>query len=172
MRKFNRNKNNFQSSCFLLSTLTLADNKCLCRPSTIEEQLHKSEILITGKVIRVDTLKLFDEALPKDAYREMHLATVKTSKTYKGKINFDTSYIITGAGYSDCGYPFETNRSYLIYASKKRYLIIDSINYQTRERSVSTKDFYYTSVCDRTTTDIQKELNRLKVWQTRAEPKL
>ncbi|MBY0479176.1 MAG: hypothetical protein K2Q24_16120 [Chitinophagaceae bacterium] len=129
-----------------------------------EVNFKNSTAVFSGKVLKVDTLKIFFEDLPKDAYREMYLATIKSQKTYKGKEITDTTYVITGNGLTDCGINFLTTKEYIFYTKDLYYKIIDSIDIDTHKFHTSTKSYYYTSDCDRTSTNItgeEKEIEKL-----------
>lgn len=114
--------------------------------------------------MQVDTVKLFDEGLPKDAYREMLLATIARKESYKGTNLNDTIYVMTGAGYGDCGYDFKLNTRYIFYTKEEKYTLIDSTNLITREFYTSNKSYLSTTVCDRTTSEIKKEDRLLRQY--------
>lgn len=145
---------------------------CLCRPISLEENFNNSTVVFSGKVLQVDTVKLFDEGLPKDAFRELLLATIARKESYKGSNLSDTVYLMTGAGYGDCGYDFKLNTRYIFYTKEATYELIDSINLTTHEFHTSKKSYLSTTVCDRTTSDLKKESRLLKQFLAKKKTRI
>jgi hypothetical protein len=130
---------------------------CSCWPLSVEDSFKNSGAVFSGRVLKVDTIKLYSKALPKDAFRELHLATIKINQSYKGKNIADTTFIMTGEGGGDCGYDFRLDSSYIFYANVETYTLIDSTNYKTRKYYTSNKTYLSTTVCSRTTLNIKSE---------------
>lgn len=133
----------------------------------IDVEISKSDLIIRGKVLDVqeyiiwsDTLfasSLYDSTAGK-SYSEfkkelfgisMKEYTVLIDSSFKKPDCVkDTVRIISGLGGGDCGYKFETNETYLIYAVKEY-----SVEYTLPKlgRSFSElQGLYRTNICTRT----------------------
>jgi hypothetical protein len=131
--------------------------QCTCLPITVEQNVRKSTLIFTGKVIKVDTIAIYEDGLPDLAYRGGHLAVVKIKNVLKGAYNKDTINIMTGVGHGDCGFNFKPEVNYIIYSKEINYEQIDSANYQTQKFYKRTRSYYSTTICDRTSIDIKNE---------------
>ena len=141
---------------------------CSCIQQSIETEYKKSNAVFLGSILKVDTLKHFEEGLQRGYFRELHLATVKKEKIFKGETKLNLELIVTGAGYGDCGYEFEIGKKYIFYSKKRTYSIIDSITGNDFNFSKSEKSFLYTDICDRTTDSIEIEEKRLKNYLSKS----
>lgn len=130
---------------------------CTCLPVTVEQNVKKSTLIFTGKVIKVDTIAIYEDGLPELAYRGGHLAVVKIKSILKGKYNNDTIKIMTGVGQGDCGFNFKPKVDYIIYSKERNYEQIDSTNHETKNFYKRTRSYYSTTICDRTSTHIKNE---------------
>jgi hypothetical protein len=133
---------------------------------TVEENFKRSNAIFSGKIISVDTIKSFPEFYVNEkwstpdsgVYYPSHLVTLKLNKSFKGENLSDTIYIMTGQGGGDCGYSFDLKKNYIIYAENKNYHIIDSVSRLDRSKYLSHPAKYLTTtVCDRTTDELQHE---------------
>jgi hypothetical protein len=88
-----------------------------------------------------------------------YLVTARLISTYKGKAETQTITILTGLGGGDCGYYFSVNKEYLIYGREGLFNILDNSGLKP---VISQRKYYTTTICDRTTADINKELPLLK----------
>ena len=136
--------------------------QCVCYPKSLNESFHSSDIILIGRVLKIDTAKLFDKELPKGTFREGNLARVEVRRMIKGALTSDTLSIMTGNGFADCGYVFKVNTNYLIYATKKDYILIDSTDYDRLQFVTTPRIILTTTNCDRTTPLIAKENKLLK----------
>lgn len=152
-------------SIFQLKT---ASPQCTCLPVTVEQNVRKSTLIFTGKVIKVDTIAIYEDGLPDLAYRGGHLAVVKIISILKGNYNNDTINIMTGVGHGDCGFNFKPEVDYIIYSKERNYEQIDSTNYETQNIYKRTRSYYSTTICDRTSIDIKNEEREiLKLLKTK-----
>ncbi|HIW34531.1 MAG TPA: hypothetical protein IAA29_17285 [Candidatus Paenibacillus intestinavium] len=119
--------------CFMVSMMTIYTPSnvyaCSCaQPLTVEEELDRSEAVFTGRVLEVKEIKNLNGYLTKSALFEV-------SEIWKG--GSESQIIIhTGGGGGDCGYHFEEDKEYLVYANL-------SDMYGDKEQLVSI-------MCDRT----------------------
>lgn len=143
------------------------DNFCSCFPVTVEENIERSQLIFTGKVLQVDTLHTIPDYFIKNksatednicCYTTKYLVKLKSDRIYKGKMHSDTIYIMTGQGGGDCGYYFKLNSDYLIYARSEEYYMLDF----NAKPKITQKEFYSTTDCDRTTDLIKKESTLLE----------
>jgi len=98
---------------------------CSCvRPNTTEIEMSKADAVLIGEVLgksQDETYQIYEVAL-------------KVKKSYKG--HFDEEIIIrTGMDSASCGFAFEENKTYLIYA------------YQHERESGG---YFSTGICSRT----------------------
>ncbi|MFT3912084.1 MAG: hypothetical protein QM737_21845 [Ferruginibacter sp.] len=144
---------------FFIWTAFISDKElnCSCFPISVEDDVKKSHIIFTGKILKLDTLRITDEYIPKGAFRIHYLATIQASRVFKGNNLQDTVYIITGNGEADCGFPFERNKDYLVYANEQTYTIIDSLEVIGSKFRSRKMKYFTTSICDRTTMAIKEE---------------
>ena len=71
--------------------------------------------------------------------------------------------IITGIGGGDCGYNFKEDKSYIVYAQKQPYILIDSFNDENKTSFKSHDEILFeTNVCTGTTDQVTKEEALLK----------
>ena len=83
---------------------------CSCRESTLEELFESADAVFIGEVLEIKLLKFL--GLFGDYGIE---ATIKVSKNFKGNTK-EQVIVSTGLGGGDCGYKFNKNVRYLIYA--------------------------------------------------------
>jgi hypothetical protein len=90
---------------------------CSCAISTPQERYERSEAVFIGRVVDIDDSREFVSELGSPQHRrvDMHV-----TERWKGiRSNFVT--VATGMGGGDCGYDFESNKEYLIYAGTDFY---------------------------------------------------
>ena len=156
---------------FFLSAInpTYRSSFCTCEPLSIKENIQKSDIILSGRVTKIDTLKVVLESFIKaglskkdsGAYTKQYLVTLQLLKILKGRNQTKTVHVVTGTGDGDCGYYFHLNHSYLIYAAQEKYYIVDSVNSKNLKFKSHQADYYTTTVCDRTTESIVAEEKQL-----------
>ncbi len=105
----------------LLMTPERAAASCRCSPEDPATALYNSDVVFLGKV--VDTLFVggmhyLDEDIPSIGNRQV---TLQVSKVWKGSVG-DTVNVLTedlaySSPYTSCGYPFNPDTEYIVYAS-------------------------------------------------------
>ena len=85
------------------------------------EGAHASKFIFEGSVtkqeVRTGSAGMPGTAMSMTAYGEYRAVSVHVVKAYRGEAGGDVT-VVTGVGGGDCGYDFETGKSYLIYAAK------------------------------------------------------
>ena len=149
---------------FFLYFTSQTTSNCSCYIPSVSENATKSDAIFEAKVIKVDTLNVVPEIFirTKGGYTVGHLVTLKLKNTFKGNLS-DTISLMTGNGGGDCGYYFIPKKTYLIYAYTRLYYLVtyidkhNSLKYRSIERR-----FLTTTICDRTTDNINTELPQLQ----------
>jgi MYXO-CTERM domain-containing protein len=102
----------------LLFALTLAlglwnasAHACKCRPLSVDEAKADASAIFEGRVT-----KLADEAPAEGRPPAGKLVTLALVRTWKGLENEETITVRTSESSASCGYAFELNKSYLVYA--------------------------------------------------------
>ncbi|MGZ4041197.1 MAG: hypothetical protein ACXVNR_11575 [Bacteroidia bacterium] len=119
--------------------------------ASVSDAVKSSDIVVTAKILSKETITA------KDGKFEWNEAkyTILVLHKHKGKFKNDTVAVVTGMGGGDCGYHFETGKTYIIYASHNR-----------KNGSDKPKEFpanaYRTSICTRTVLYNEKEFQELK----------
>ena len=117
--------------CFILSLLTISipsigyTCSCVSEPP-VQEELEKSAAVFSGKVIDIREESQFN---PKRS------VLFEVSNSWKG-VHETQIIVATGLGGGDCGFDFEKEKEYLVYAN-------ESSMYGDKQLS--------TTICDRTT---------------------
>jgi len=84
---------------------------CSCvKPQGVKEELSRSDQVFSGKVISIKNEKGSNGIIKK-------VVLFKVNQTWKGS-KVTKIKITTGLGGGDCGYPFQKNHDYLVYANK------------------------------------------------------
>jgi hypothetical protein len=84
---------------------------CSCmKPGGVKEELSRSDQVFSGKVLEIKNEKSSDGFTKK-------VVLFKVNQTWKGK-KVSKIKITTGQGGGDCGYRFQKNHDYLVYANK------------------------------------------------------
>jgi MYXO-CTERM domain-containing protein len=108
------------SACIrrLLFALTLAlglwnasAHACKCRPLSVDEAKADASAIFEGRVT-----KLADEAPAEGQPPAGKLVTLALVRTWKGLENEETITVRTSESSASCGYAFELDKSYLVYA--------------------------------------------------------
>lgn len=139
---------------------------CKCPPISVDDNFNNSKAVFSGKVINIDTIRYTIGNIEKGHFYESQLVNVLKKETFKGNLSCDTVRIMTGIGGGDCGYNFELNTSYLIYANEQEYNLIDSVKpngqYVTKNLKILN-----TSTCDRTTDSVNVEKSKIQIFLRR-----
>ena len=131
---------------------------CSCIHSTIKNGFVNSDIIFTGKVIKINKGKIIDSIPSSTEKGKFYINQTpriefvfKVFKFIKGKEKTEFITIVTTGGGSDCGNYFELNSEHLVY-SYKTDLKLNSFNPNEK-----VEPYFSTSLCTRT-----KELKKVK----------
>ncbi len=154
------------SSLFFLSEENFA---CSCiGKRNVKSELKKSAVVFSGIVMHIESVFIPDSTLVNDLKASgantdsispnflgdyMRMITLKVETKFKGSFKTDSISILTGFGSGDCGFPFELNKSYIVYANKRKYAFGKS--------RPQIKNFYWTDICTRSQELNQEEMQIL-----------
>ncbi|MEO5643484.1 MAG: hypothetical protein ABIQ40_03470 [Bacteroidia bacterium] len=135
-------------------------NSCSCIGEiSVKDEIKRSDIVFTGKVISVDTLLIFTEPGSMfKVYKRKY--SFQLQSLYKGKISSDTVEIIAGLGGGDCGFEFAAGSEYIVYANYETYTIAGGTSLSCLS----------TNICRRTCLKNIEELKQIEK-QKKAKPK-
>ncbi|MCA6362811.1 MAG: PHB depolymerase family esterase [Bacteroidetes bacterium] len=123
---------------------------CIGRES-VSQAYASTALIFSGKVLADSVVKIESKEMPGAYYSQKHYR-FSVTHTYKGR-SMSTVAIETGMGGGDCGYRFELNKEYIVYASLKN----DSLR------------IYSTTICTRTAEfSIHEDLSLLKLSQKKS----
>ncbi len=154
---------------YFLTTLFTTQNSplCTCLPSseTVETQVKSYDIIFKGRVSKIDTVLYITEdfinsglaSRDSGGYFTNHLVTFSVKTIWKGNVSDSNIKIMTGQGGGDCGYYFTSNKEYIIFARKRPYIIIDSIDKIKFTFTTHDEHFFETNDCSRTTDKVKQE---------------
>ena len=119
---------------------------CKCDPAgTVEKGFEVADVVMTGTVLSSETVTFsYPEHTSSGMHTFMHYRLLVTG-VYKGSIKADTVSVYTGTGTGDCGYPFKTDKRYIVYG------------YHTKDARKENSPFpqgahiVWTNTCTRTT---------------------
>jgi hypothetical protein len=127
---------------------------CSCiGEKTVKEEISKSDIVFSGKIISKNIFTVNDDNLPLGLVLKKAEYIILITKIYKGQAASDTLRLITGVGSGDCGYEFVIGSEYIIYS-------VHSNKYFESGNKVDT--FLYTDICTRTRRIDKNELRKIK----------
>jgi hypothetical protein len=154
--------------------------KCASDPRPIKEEFRDSELVIYGKVISKKSVT------PSKTIKESEISEVRRRlKNDKQKLTFfDTDYIFevkikviegfkranlgdtvtiyTAITSASCGYAFETDKFYIVYALGKCYLDFAFLPESDRNKNLEKENTYWTTHCSRTTGYTKQEADELR----------
>lgn len=149
-------------------------------PGTVKEEFKTNDLIIYGRVISkklVPPSATIKENMVKDARTRLKDDKQKLSffdtdyifevklvviEKYKGGNLRDTVTIYTAMRSATCGYAFEKDKVYVIYASKKSYMDFMFLAESDRDKNLEKENTYWTSHCSRTTEYNKLEADELK----------
>jgi len=99
----------FAFGLFVFKPSTTFACKCV-KPLGVKEELSRSDQVFSGKVLSIKDEKGSNGNIKK-------VVLFKVSQTWKGS-KVAKIKIITGQGGGDCGYSFQKNHDYLVYAKQ------------------------------------------------------
>lgn len=121
----------------------------------MRSEIKKSDLIFSGKVIAKKILSTSIEGINDKFQSKEAEYTILIEHLYKGTVKQETVKIITGLGNGDCGFIFNINDNYIIYAE-----------YTDEGSSFNNDAFYYsTSICMRTTQSVMAEKDKLKKYK-------
>jgi hypothetical protein len=161
---------------YLLSALIPAPVKVTCQCIPIYDSVGNEikinyDLIFKGKVEKIDTVFYVTEGLLRANYSTRDsgsyvtglMVLLNVNNIFKGSKTTQKIRIITGIGGGDCGYYFQAGKSYIVYAQKRPYILIDSFN---DENKISFKShdevLFETDVCSGTTDQVMKKEAVLK----------
>ncbi len=108
-----------------------------------------------GKVVKEEllTIPYGMDGVPSGIDLQFKRYTLKVIKAYKGKLRPSLLTVTTGLGRGDCGFAFQLNQEYLVYADWRTQYFTDGL---------PVSKYLYTDVCKRTTARVQAEIKALK----------
>lgn len=151
---------NRQIRCILVLLLIFAYYNiwaCSCfGESDIKESFDKSDIVFIGKVISIQEVKITQDFAGTESFIDRYYSKVTLSieQLYKGNLESNKVVVFTGVGGGDCGYHFDLDKIYVVYANKwnRIYYNGDKVS-----------PYFYTDICQRTTEKIVEEKKKLKI---------
>ena len=146
--------------------------KCAAQGS-IKASVEGSSAVFTGMVIKVeysglaetidpDSLQLA-RSLPNESPKNfldtpmILKATMVVTNDFKGVAKNDTIVVYTGIRGATCGFKFEANKEFTVYATNENYMFMFLRVDRARFRNFSKKGVYWTSICSRTTIAVGQE---------------
>lgn len=133
---------------------------CNCQGElSIAEGIKKSDVVFTGKIIsftltnNYDSLKVVLTGNVDNSFyhnwREVPILVVrvKVESVYKGRKNADTLTVLTPPTSAGCGFKFQLNQKYIIYATKFDKLLTT----EKAKRYSRNRQTFWTHQCTRTT---------------------
>jgi len=161
---------------YLLSTLFPVQAKVTCTCVPIYDSIGNEikinyDLVFKGSVEKIDTVFYVDEGSLRANYSTRDSGTyfaglmvlLNVNNIFKGDKSSKKIRIITGIGGGDCGYNFKAGKTYLVYANKQPYILIDSFNDENKTSFKSHDEVLFeTNVCTGTTDQIKKEEAILK----------
>jgi len=110
---------------FILAVLLYTySSACTCvGTSTITERFTNADVILSGKVIKIDTTSYPDDKLNGVTHLWQKVSLL-VFKYYKGELQKDTVVVESGIGKSDCGATFILNETYIafFYIHPERYV--------------------------------------------------
>ncbi len=158
---------------FLLILTSYSASACECFIiKSIEKEYNDADYVASGKVVQIDYVQILQELNGKskvstskskeefNIFKGLVLAkiTLKVDEVFKGNKRKKEVIIYTGSsGGGDCGFYFELNKQYLIYAFKD--------SWETKELRDNNKKYrriLYTDTCTRTKIIDPQEIEKIR----------
>jgi hypothetical protein len=150
----------------LLFGLGSAAFACSCADvPSIKQAFRETDIIFRGRVVAEKVLKVpdHDNKSRQPHYFNFTEYTFEIQAIYKGRIRQKSVTVTTSRGCCACGFPFEMQREYIVYADWDNH-------YHSNPWEVPR--FLSTSICERTTPDVSEEIKAIKQvkWWRKAVP--
>jgi hypothetical protein len=147
---------------------------CKCSgQSTVKGGLDASTAVFTARVLKVEYTGLKESISPDSLEVARSLphggsknfldsptllkATMLVTKEFKGVKKNDTLVVFTGIRGASCGFKFETNKEYTVYATSDSYMYMFFHVDAPRFKRLSRKGIFWTNICSRTTSSVGAE---------------
>jgi hypothetical protein len=147
---------------------------CKCIPEkSVKASADGSTAIFTGIVLKIEYLGLSDTINPDSLAVARSLphgntknyldtpmvlkATMLVTNEFKGVLKNDTIVVFTGIRGATCGYKFEPNKEYTVYATNDNYMYMFFHVDQKRFKNFGKKNIYWTNICSRTTIAVGQE---------------
>jgi hypothetical protein len=163
---------------YFLSTLLSAPTKVTCTCVPFYDSLGNVvrgnyDLIFKGRVEKIDSIFYVPQAFlgstsPNDSsaistrdsggYAQGITVLLSVNNVFKGNKTTQKIRIMTGIGGGDCGYYFQAGKSYIVYANKQPYILIDSFKGENRDSFKSHDEVLFeTDDCKGTTDQIARE---------------
>jgi hypothetical protein len=158
---------------------------CKCDyPPTVKESYYKMDFIIHGRVTKKEIvsfhetyktdkaieikerLKTDERSLAFYLSEQVAKVTIEIIEVFKGESNNKTITIYTSISDASCGYNFDVNSDYLIYASRKGFFNFRFLKESERQEDVVKENSYWTHICTRT-----KNHDKIEIKELRQLPK-
>jgi hypothetical protein len=122
---------------------------------SVKKAIRKSDKVFIGKIISKEkiAIKRKLDGIETNIIHYYFKVTLIIEYSFKGKIESNIIEVITGTGGGDCGYGFEIDKKYVVYANKRNRFFIGGNK---------TKTFLYTDICLRTTEKVEEEKEEIE----------
>jgi hypothetical protein len=160
---------------------------CKCGgPGTVQESFKGTELIVYGKVIRKDTVRL-SETIKEELVSEIREGLkedkqllqlfdmtyvlqleLEIKEKYKGLNHRRTIIIYTPLLSASCGFRFQMDDHYIVYASSKNFM---RFLFQNRDGSKRHEkgDTFWTTHCTRTTEYLKSEADELRTLKNKRD---
>lgn len=137
---------------WILSLFIISNSfSCTCiGKMSVKKAVKKTDFVFIGTVVAVEKITVTQKLLGTKSCINHYYnkITFKIEIIYKGKIKTNNIEIFTGVGGGDCGYDFDSNKKYVVYANKQKIFFFEGKNEHT---------FLFTDICKRTTFNVRQE---------------
>jgi hypothetical protein len=156
---------------FLVTSAAFAC-KCAAQGS-VKSSVDGSAAVFTGLVLKIEYFGLSEtinpdsltvaRMLPHESSKNfldapmVLKATMLVTSDFKGVTKKDTVVVYTGIRGATCGFKFEPNKEYTVYATNDNYLYMFLRLDRQRFKNFTKKGVYWTSICSRTTVAVGRE---------------
>jgi hypothetical protein len=161
----------------LLISLTfsvLTASACKCEGvNTVAQNYKQAAVVFTGTVLKIEYVGIAETLNPdsvtvarttlKDSPKNsldvpmVLKATMVVTKEFKGITKNDTIVVYTGIRGASCGFKFEVNKEYTVYAASESYMGMFLRVDRKRFKTFDKQGVYWTSICTRTTITVGQE---------------
>ena len=138
---------------FLFLMIGTSGFACSCiGESDIRQEVRSTDYIFKGKVVSIEVITIENEEFPNLKFSQQKV-TIELEKKYKGRLSKNMKItLFTGMGGGDCGFKFNLDQSYIVYADKIKE------GFRLNE---GRGKILGTNICKRTTSDIEGETKEL-----------